>query len=145
MSTEPTAALDTDSAPAINAATILVADDDVRLLHAMSVRMTHEGYRVLTTQDGYQAVALARKEMPDLILLDISMPAGSGFSVHQRLRSIDELRHIPVIYITGRDTEEVYAAAEKLGAVTVLQKPFVADTLLHTVRSCIEHHRGSGA
>ena len=121
--------------------TILIADDDLRLLRAMEARLTHEGYRVLSCQDGYQAIAIAHHDHPDLMVLDISMPAGNGFSVHERMRSGDDTARIPVLYITGHDTQAVYDIADRLGAIAVLQKPFGLDDLARAVGSCIQHAR----
>ena len=80
---------------------ILIADDDPSLLDSLSIRLTAEGYEVFRAQDGYQALAFARTHMPDLLLLDISMPAGDGFSVHERLKKFAMMRQTPIIYVTG--------------------------------------------
>lgn len=121
--------------------TVLVADDDLRLLRAMEARLSHEGYRVLSCQDGYQAIAIAHHEHPDLIILDINMPAGSGFSVHERMRTGEDTRSIPVLYITGHDTQVVYDIADRMGAMAVLQKPFGLDDLGRAVHACLTHAR----
>ena len=68
---------------------ILIADDDRNLLQALTVRLDAAGYDVITTQDAYQALDFARKHRPDLLLLDINMPAGSGFSVHERIAKVN--------------------------------------------------------
>lgn len=119
--------------------TVLIADDDLRLLRAMEARLSHEGYRVLSCQDGYQAIAIAHHEHPDLMILDINMPAGSGFSVHERMRTGEDTRSIPVLYITGHDTQVIYDIADRMGALAVLQKPFGLDDLGRAVQACIMH------
>lgn len=112
---------------------ILLADDDPAILIAISLRLENEGYRVFTTQDGYQAVAIARRENPDLLILDIYMPAGSGLSVHERVQTIEEITSPPVIYITGQEvTQAMMDIADRQGA-TILKKPFDHGELLATV------------
>ena len=119
--------------------TILIADDDTALLEALSCRLEHEGYRVFTTQDGYQALAIARREHPDVLILDISMPAGSGFSVRERIMAIDELSEVPVIFMTGHDLDSIQPTAFKLGATTVLQKPFETGTLGLAIQTALQN------
>ena len=119
--------------------TILVADDDVGLLSVITTRLEHDGYRVVTCRDGYQTIAAARRELPDLLILDINMPAGNGFSVHERINAIEELRTTPVMYMTGRDSQEVYDKADSMGAIAVLQKPFDGSFVVQAVHSCLEH------
>jgi DNA-binding response OmpR family regulator len=114
--------------------TILIADDDAGLLSALECRLSSTGYRVLTTQDGYQTLAIARRERPDLLILDINMPAGSGMSVLERIESIDELSNPPVIFMTGCEiTDSLIHKADAHNAV-ILQKPFVYGSLLATIR-----------
>ena len=98
---------------------ILIADDDVKLLQALTVRLEAEDFEVITCQDAYQALDMARRNLPDLLLLDINMPAGNGFSVQERIAKIKELAGIPVIYITGDASAAVDRNAHKLGAFAV--------------------------
>ena len=114
---------------------ILVADDDVKLLEALTARLEAEGFEVISTQDAYQALALARREQPDLLLLDINMPAGNGFSVQERAAEIDELANVPIVYITGEEPDAVDATAQELGAIAVVHKPFETTELLDAIRS----------
>ena len=114
---------------------ILVSDDDRSTLEAVRVRLEAEGFEVSTATDGYQAVAMARAERPDLVVLDIGMPAGDGFSVHERLRQIPELDRIPIIYMTGQDPESVDRRAIADGARAVLHKPFNGGDLVEECRS----------
>ncbi len=118
--------------------TILIADDDTSLLEAISLRLKHAGYRVLKSQDGYQAFAIARREQPDLLILDVSMPAGSGISVRERIQSSEEITDMPVIFITGHDSPMIHKQAERLGIEFVIPKPFDTEYLLRTVKVCLE-------
>lgn len=118
--------------------TVLIADDDTSLLKAMECRLESLGYQVFTTQDGYQALAIARREHPDLLILDISMPAGSGVSVLHRIRAIDEIADVPVIFITGHDTRTIQAETGGLINAVVLQKPFDTGTLIATIQETLD-------
>lgn len=118
--------------------TILIADDDPAQLRALEARLTAEGYDVIATADGYQALDRARHLRPALMLLDIRMPAGSGLSVHERKEKIPEIRDIPVIYLTGLSPDSVDEAAERLGAFAILHKPCETQELLRTIGAALE-------
>lgn len=117
--------------------TILIADDDVRLLAAMKTRLEAIGFEVITTQDSYQALEQARKVKPDALVLDINMPAGNGFSVQQRVHRCPELEHVPVIYVTGEDPDKVDEIAMRMGAFAVLHKPFDSSDLIDTIMDAL--------
>lgn len=68
-------------------AKILIVDDDQDLLLGLSIRLKANGYQVVAATEGYAAVSTVRKEMPDLIILDLGLPAGDGFVVMQRLKA----------------------------------------------------------
>jgi len=114
--------------------TILVADDDLDLLRALSTRFRKEGFNVILAADSHQAFTYASKLKPDAVILDINMPFGDGFSVHQRLRDNMLLLSIPIIYLTGEKTTRVRMLAAKLNAFAVVFKPFDTGELMTTVR-----------
>ncbi len=121
-----------------NSQTVLIADDDTSLLEAMSCRLEHAGYTVFTTQDGYQALAIARRELPDLLILDINMPAGSGVSVLERVRTVDGMDQTPVIFITGQEPGSFSLSEQQSGNARLIRKPFDAGTLLSTINECLD-------
>jgi two-component system KDP operon response regulator KdpE len=82
---------------------ILIVDDDPQLLLGLTPRLKANGYGVVTASDGIAAIAVARKETPNLILLDLGLPGGDGFLVLERLRDMAELSAIPVIVLSARD------------------------------------------
>jgi len=116
---------------------ILVADDDLDLLTALSTRLKKEGFEVITTADGYQTFTYTSNLKPDAVILDINMPCGDGFSVHQRLRNNMLLLAIPIIYLTGEKSTRVYQLAAKMNAFAVITKPFDTEELLSTVRKAV--------
>lgn len=103
---------------------ILVADDDKDLVMALSIRLRAAGYRVLCAYDGEEAFQVAQENKPDLIILDIRMPAGGGFSSIDRMKHSLSTRNIPVIFLTAFDDEKMREEAGRLGAVGFFRKPF---------------------
>ena len=117
---------------------ILVADDEPDIVLGLSLRLRAEGYEVSTAMDGLGATKKAIEEQPDLILLDIGMPAGNGHIVVERLRNIAATCHIPVIYLTARTNEEDYHQARAGGVTKYITKPFDAEVLLAAVEDQLE-------
>ncbi|MEM6394172.1 MAG: response regulator [Planctomycetota bacterium] len=115
---------------------ILIADDHTKLVEALKFRFEKRGFQVHTAHDGYNALATATREPLDLMILDINMPAGDGFSVQERLHKPRGSAGIPVIYITGDKSVRLDEVAEDLGALAVFHKPFQFNELFHAA-SCI--------
>jgi len=113
---------------------ILVVDDDQDLVRAMRLRLRASNYDIATASDGYAAIATAQKERPDLILLDIGLPAGDGFVVLERLQNSDTLSAIPVIVVSARDPQTNEEKALKAGAAAFFQKPADNEELLNVIR-----------
>jgi CheY-like chemotaxis protein len=122
---------------------ILVVDDNEIVIKTITLKLQGAGYQVLAAMDGSEAVALARKETPDLILLDISFPAdvGSiqwdGFRLMEWFHRLDSARKIPVIVITANEEPKTKERATAAGAVAFFQKPLEHDYLLKVVRATL--------
>jgi len=93
---------------------------------------------VIAAFDRRHALTYAYAEKPDLIILDIVMPSGGGYSVFTRLRMSPKTRSIPIIFLTAKDRPEDVARAYKLGAQYYVKKPYMPETLLETVRKVLE-------
>jgi DNA-binding response OmpR family regulator len=119
---------------------ILIVDDDPDVRLALQVRLGANDYQLFFAGDGVTSVAEARKQMPDLIILDLGLPAGDGFSVLERLKVNERLAMIPVIVLSGRDRVGNWDRAIKAGAKTFLQKPIPNDKLLAVVRLILAEH-----
>ncbi len=117
--------------------TILIADDDRNLLKALVIRMESEGHEVLSATDSYQALNIAANHHPDLMLMDINMPAGNGFSVQERLQHNANMNAIPTIYLTGERSQRAIKGAKAAGARAILFKPVDTAELLAHVRSVL--------
>ena len=118
---------------------ILVADDDEEILRLLEIGLRPAGIQVCMAHDAWKAFELAKKELPDAILLDISMPKGSGLDVLRLLKASPGTEHIPVIVISGSADPEMPAKAKALGAADYVAKPF--DIL--RIQAVLAAHLGS--
>src|SRR5918998_3695238 len=105
-------------------AKILLAEDEKQIADMISFKLTNGGHQIVRAQDGGQAIVLARRELPDLILLDAMMPGLSGFEVLRRLKGDAALRVIPVIMVTAKGHERDVLSGLRGGAVDYIVKPF---------------------
>jgi CheY-like chemotaxis protein/phosphoribosyl 1,2-cyclic phosphodiesterase len=123
--------------------TILVADDDPDVMAVLVETLEPEGYRVLTAVDGEAALELARKERPDILVLDWMMPGLDGLSVCRALRESDDARlaRVPVVLITGRADAQDTAAGFTAGVTDYLTKPFKPTHLLARLQSWLMRAR----
>jgi two-component system KDP operon response regulator KdpE len=124
---------------------ILVVDDDPDLVKAIRLRLRANNCEVITVSDGYSVIGAAQKERPDVIILDLGLPAGDGFVVLERLQSSDTLSGIPVIVLTARDPQGNEARALKAGAAAFFQKPVDNDELMNVIRVSLPHESASQA
>ena len=116
---------------------ILIVDDDPDVLHGMHVGHNADQYDTCLAADTFSGVAEARRSMPDLILLDLGLPAGGGFLVMERLKLIPALAIIPVIIVSARDGLGNQKRAFDAGAKAFLQKPIDDAELLAVVRQAL--------
>jgi CheY-like chemotaxis protein len=126
---------------------ILVVDDNEIILKTVSLKLQGAGYQVITALDGSEAVAAARKENPDLVLLDISFPPDvdgvpwDGFRIMEWFHRLETAKKIPVIIITGGQDAKFKERAIASGAVAFFHKPIDHDDLVKVIRSTL----GDGA
>jgi CheY-like chemotaxis protein len=130
----------------MNRKKVLVVDDSLVVLKTMSMKLTANGYDVVTAEDGSGAVSAVRKEKPDLILLDLTFPpdvahgggvAWDGFTIMTWLRRLEEAKHIPIVVITGGDPAQYKDRALAAGAVSFFHKPINNDELLTVIRETL--------
>jgi two-component system KDP operon response regulator KdpE len=124
---------------------ILVVDDDPDLVRALRLRLRANDYDIATAGDGYSAIASAQKERPDLIVLDLGLPAGDGFVVLDRLQNSDVLSGIPVIVLSARDPQNNEQRALKAGAAAYFQKPADNEELLSVIRVSLPQPKAEAA
>jgi DNA-binding response OmpR family regulator len=115
-------------------AKILVVDDDKKTVELIKLYLEKDGYRVLVAYDGQRALELARQKRPDLVVLDLMLPAIDGLDICRILRAESK---IPIIMLTARSTEEDKLLGLDLGADDYITKPFSPRELLARVRAVL--------
>ena len=116
---------------------ILVVDDDPEMRLALQMRLQANQYDTVFAEDGVGSIMEARKHHPDLILLDLGLPAGDGYIVLERLKAIDGMSSIPVIVMSGRDRSANRERSLKAGAKAFLQKPVDNSQLMSVMQHCL--------
>jgi len=116
---------------------ILIVDDDPDLRQALRLRLRANHYDTVSAVDGYSAIAQAYKEQPDLIILDLGLPAGDGYVVLDRLQRDDRLSTIPVVVLTARDPQSNEQRVLQSGAAAFFQKPADNTELLEVIRTTL--------
>lgn len=122
---------------------ILVVDDNAIVIKTITLKLQGAGFQVVTAMDGSEGVAAARRENPDLILLDISFPPDvggvpwDGFRIMEWFHRLDTARKIPIIVITGSEDQKTRERATSAGAVAFFQKPIEHDDLLKVIRATL--------
>ncbi|HLK34042.1 MAG TPA: response regulator [Terriglobales bacterium] len=117
---------------------VLVVDDDADIRRGLNVRLRANGYEVLFAADAISAVTVAVKEHPDLVILDIGLPAGDGYVVMERFQKHPALGCIPVIVLSARDVVENRQRALDAGAYAFFQKPADNNQLLRSIRAALD-------
>jgi len=120
---------------------ILIVDDDQRILDMVRRALAYEGYRVISSRDGASALASARDQNPDLVVMDWMMPELDGLSAVERLRNADTT---PVLMLTGRNTVEDKLRAFEAGVDDFLSKPFAPEELIARVRALLRRRNIAG-
>ena len=121
---------------------ILVVDDNFTIRKGLSIRLRANGYEVVLAEDAISATAALIAERPDLVLLDLGLPAGDGFVVMDRLHKNDRVASIPVIVLTGRELAGNRDRALNAGAAAFFQKPVEDGTLLFAIKKALDVSRG---
>jgi CheY-like chemotaxis protein len=116
---------------------VLLVDDDNTVLLGTGVRLKAMGYIVFTAKDAVSAISAVRKNEPDVVVLDISLPAGDGFLVADRLQNLVGSAATPIIFITASENPGLRERAMKLGAVGFLKKPFDATSLADAIEMAL--------
>jgi len=114
--------------------TILVVDDEPRVVQFTKMNLELEGFRVITAADGYEALDKVVKELPDLVILDVMMPHMDGF---ETLKKIREISAVPVVFLTVRGMEFDRVRGLDLGADDYITKPFSPRELASRIRAVL--------
>ncbi|MGM0506430.1 MAG: response regulator transcription factor [Bacteroidota bacterium] len=117
--------------------TVLVVDDEQDLLDLIEYNLKKESFRVLRAENGLEGLALARKEHPDLILLDIMMPKMDGLQVCQEIRRDPEIEQTPIIFLTAREDEKTEVDGLDRGADDYITKPISTRKLMSRIKAVL--------
>lgn len=127
--------------PKVQAAKLLLVEDDPALSELLEYRFSNEGYDVRTTADGDEALLFASEDAPDLVILDWMIEGTSGIEVCRRLRRDKATAHVPIIMLTARETEDDRVRGLETGADDYLTKPFSPRELLARVSAVMRRIR----
>jgi len=116
---------------------ILIVDDNADIRLGMHLRLKANQYETFFAEDAFSGVAEAQKHRPDLIILDLGLPAGDGFTVMERLKQIPLLAAIPIIVVSARNALGNQKRAQEAGAKAFLQKPVDNAELLAVIRQAL--------
>lgn len=117
---------------------ILLVDDEPHIVKVVEARLKASGYEVLTAMDGFTALEMARKEKPDLIVLDIMLPKMDGYQVCALLKKDTRYAKIPILMFTARAQQEDIRMGEEVGADAYLIKPFEPKVFLDKVQALLQ-------
>jgi two-component system, OmpR family, alkaline phosphatase synthesis response regulator PhoP len=116
---------------------ILVVDDEEDLLELVNYNLSREGFRVECVASGEAALNAARKNLPDLIVLDLLLPSVDGLEICRRLKADEKTRHIPIIMLTAKSAESDMVSGLELGADDYMTKPFSPRVLLARIKAIL--------
>jgi DNA-binding response OmpR family regulator len=116
---------------------ILVIEDDADIRTLLKMQLGNAGYDTAFAWDAVTALTIARKEEPDLIMLDIGLPGGDGWVVMERLQTLAPFAMIPIIVVSAQPTVPHAERAKAAGAHAFIEKPFEMDMVLAEVRSAL--------
>jgi DNA-binding response OmpR family regulator len=114
---------------------ILVVDDEVDLVETLRFPLEMEGFDVLVSYNGEDALNKARKENPDLILLDLMLPKLDGYKVCRLLKFDERYKHIPILMLTAKTQQKDKLLGQETGADEYITKPFEIDELMKKIKT----------
>ena len=117
---------------------ILIVDDESFGRQLLEAVLLGENYDLLFAEDGQKAINCIHEFLPDLVLLDVMMPEMDGFEVCQKIRSIDQMKNLPVILITALDDSDSIRKGQKVGASDYISKPFDPAKVLNKVKNLLK-------
>lgn len=120
---------------------ILIIDDDDAMVDVLSQRLSRQGYQILAATSGDAGLAMARRELPSLVLLDLRLPDADGFSICQELADSAETCSIPVIILSGMERPDIIRRSRAAGCQYFVRKPYDPNALLILVQHAIGEAR----
>ncbi|MCS6963456.1 response regulator transcription factor [Thermoflexus sp.] len=121
-------------------ARILIAEDERDIRELITFTLEFGGFQVIAAANGQEAVELARQHRPDLIILDVRMPKMTGYEACRILKSQEETRAIPVVFLSAKGQEAEIRQGMEAGADAYILKPFAPDELIQQVQMILDRH-----
>ena len=122
---------------------LLVEDfDDTRLM--MKLWLVKNGYRVLEAETGEEAISVAQRELPDLIIMDVMMPGMNGLDATQRIREYQPLRRVPIVAVSAYGADEYRSIAIEAGCNEYVSTPFEPDALAELIKTLLTKRESPG-
>lgn len=119
--------------------TVLVVEDDAEMREILQAEFELEGLTVLTATNGSEAVTTTRRLKPDLILMDVKMPAMDGIEATRLVKNNEETKHIPIVMLTAAGNREDIVAGLEAGAIDYITKPFFMPELKARLKAVLQH------
>ena len=116
---------------------VLVADDEIHIIHVVAIKLRNNGYEVIAANNGAEAYDLACREKPDIVVTDCQMPVMTGLELIAKLREDERTKEIPVVLLTARSFAVSPLQQESLGVASCLSKPFSPKELLKTIQDIL--------
>lgn len=113
---------------------IMVVDDSTTICKSAELFLKDSGHKIILADDGFDALAKIEQEIPDLIFIDVMMPKLDGLKTCQLIKNNDEFKHIPIVFLSSKDTEFDKARGFLVGGSDYLTKPFSKDQILATIQ-----------
>ena len=119
-------------------AKILIAEDERDIRELISFTLTFAGHEIIQASNGAEAVELAPKIMPDLIMMDVRMPRMTGYEACRAIKQMDEVKHIPVVFLSAKGQDDEVTDAMEAGAMDYITKPFSPTELPEKVATLLK-------
>ena len=121
----------------MNKKKVLVADDEIHIVHVVAMKLRNNGFDVITAENGVESLKLALSEKPDVIITDFQMPAMTGLEMIEELRKHDDMLNVPVIMLTARGFAIDEDQKQRLNISRCVSKPFSPKELLNQVEEVL--------
>ena len=120
--------------------TVLIIDDDSALVEVLTLRLKNQGFKTLSAASGSQGLSMARREQPNLIVLDLRLPDSDGFTICQELADSADTCAIPVIILSGMERPDIVRRSREAGCQYYVRKPYDPNALLILIRQIGRAH-----
>lgn len=119
-------------------ANILVAEDERDIRELINFTLSFAGHTVTQAANGEEAVALAQKILPDLIMMDVRMPRMTGYEACRKMKEVDSIKDIPVVFLSAKGQDDEVQTGIEAGAIAYILKPFAPDELTQQITNLLQ-------